>query len=163
MPARDDNRYITAATTTNTTTTTVTVTMTTSWKCQGGAGRCLLCVIQLSDKREGGSYISWGWVPKCDDFMKITSDNRKMLPKCDDVMKMTPANVKETAKCSQNATIYENEVRGHQSDAQKHQKVAKMRRQSEHVLSCCHMLPAGNAFSGQKATLATKFPPCSDI
>ena len=40
----------------------------------------------------GGSYISWGWVPKCDDFMKITSDNKKMLPKCDDIMKMTPKN-----------------------------------------------------------------------
>ena len=49
--------------------------------------------------------MSWGWVPKCDDLMKMTPDNAKMLPKCDDLMKMTPENIKETAKCSQMATV----------------------------------------------------------
>ena len=41
-------------------------------KCQSGAGRCLLCVIQLSNVGQAGrrgSYMSWGWVPKCDDVI----------------------------------------------------------------------------------------------
>ena len=65
----------------------------------GLVGACfVLYNCPVSDKREGGSYISWGCVPKCDDLMKMTPDNAKMLPKCDDLMKMTPEVIKVTAR-----------------------------------------------------------------
>ena len=65
-------------------------------------GACfVLYSCPILDKREGASYISWGWVPKCDDLMKMTPENVKMtarsaimLLKCNDFMKMMPEKAK---------------------------------------------------------------------